>query len=125
MRFGACRPYSIVATAAHLGSILIATSNCRKRKSISRPTELQTALGRTRIDALSAPNRTSLQRARGIARTRAPSDAAGVSLVRPVCGMENHIEETLRSAFDLDYPRYEIVFCAAAATTPPCRSFGA
>jgi len=35
--------------------------------------------------------------------------------VRPVCGMENYIEETLRSAFHLDYPRYEIVFCAANA----------
>lgn len=46
--------------------------------------------------------------------THAPSDA-GVSLVRPVCGMENYIEETLRSAFHLDYPRYEIVFCAANA----------
>ena len=30
--------------------------------------------------------------------------------------MENHIEETLRSAFHLDYPRYEIIFCAAAAS---------
>jgi ceramide glucosyltransferase len=28
--------------------------------------------------------------------------------------MENHIEETLRSAFHLDYPRYEIIFCAAS-----------
>ena len=29
--------------------------------------------------------------------------------------MENYIEDTLRSAFHLDYPRYEIVFCAANA----------
>src|SRR5262249_11265495 len=27
----------------------------------------------------------------------------------------NYIEETLRSAFHLDYPRYEIIFCAASA----------
>jgi ceramide glucosyltransferase len=47
--------------------------------------------------------------------TDAPSDAAGVSLVRPVCGMENYIEDTLRSAFHLDYPRYEIIFCATSA----------
>ncbi|HEY6994295.1 MAG TPA: ceramide glucosyltransferase [Xanthobacteraceae bacterium] len=45
----------------------------------------------------------------------ASSDVAGVSLVRPICGLENHIEDTLRSAFELDYPRYEIIFCAAAA----------
>ena len=37
----------------------------------------------------------------------------GVSIIRPVCGMENHIEETLRSTFQLDYPRYEVIFCAA------------
>jgi ceramide glucosyltransferase len=44
--------------------------------------------------------------------------APAVSLVRPVCGLENHVEETLRSAFDLDYPRYEIVFCVASAQDP-------
>jgi ceramide glucosyltransferase len=38
-----------------------------------------------------------------------------VSVVRPVCGLENHIEDTLGSAFELDYPRYEIIFCAATA----------
>jgi ceramide glucosyltransferase len=48
----------------------------------------------------------------------APADAPAVSLVRPVCGVENHIEETLASAFRLDYPRYEIVFCVAFAHDP-------
>jgi ceramide glucosyltransferase len=41
-----------------------------------------------------------------------------VSLVRPVCGIENYVEETLGSAFALDYPRYEIVFCVAFAHDP-------
>ena len=27
----------------------------------------------------------------------------GVSVIRPVCGIENYIEETLRSTFQLDY----------------------
>jgi ceramide glucosyltransferase len=45
----------------------------------------------------------------------AAADVAGVSVVRPVCGLENHIEDTLGSAFELDYPRYEIIFCAATA----------
>ena len=49
---------------------------------------------------------------------RARAHAPGVSLVRPVCGIENHIEETLASAFALDYPRYEIVFCVALAQDP-------
>jgi ceramide glucosyltransferase len=48
----------------------------------------------------------------------APADAPAVSLVRPVCGIENHIEETLASAFRLDYPCYEIVFCVAFAHDP-------
>ena len=52
------------------------------------------------------------------ARLRAPAHAPAVSLVRPVCGIENHIEETLAAAFRLDYPRYEIVFCVASAQDP-------
>ena len=49
---------------------------------------------------------------------RAPLGAPGVSIVRPVCGIESHDEETLRSAFHLDYPNYEIVFCVALANDP-------
>ena len=44
--------------------------------------------------------------------------APAVSILRPVCGIENYIEETLRSTFLLDYPRYEIVFCVADAADP-------
>ena len=47
-----------------------------------------------------------------------PLDAPPVSLVRPVCGMDNYCEETLRSTFELDYPYYEILFCAAKAIDP-------
>lgn len=36
-----------------------------------------------------------------------------VSLVRPVCGLEPHIEDNLRSSFTQDYPKYEVIFCAA------------
>jgi len=41
-----------------------------------------------------------------------------VSLVRPVCGIDNYAGDTLRSTFGLDYPRYEILFCAASAKDP-------
>jgi ceramide glucosyltransferase len=51
-------------------------------------------------------------------RLRPPAHAPAVSLVRPVCGIENHVEETLASGFTLDYPRYEIVFCVASAQDP-------
>ena len=47
-----------------------------------------------------------------------PLDAPAVTLIRPVCGIENCGEETLRSTFELDYPRYEILFCAAHAYDP-------
>ena len=43
-----------------------------------------------------------------------PIDAPGVTIIRPVRGIENHIEATLASAFRLTYPRYEILFCVAA-----------
>jgi ceramide glucosyltransferase len=49
---------------------------------------------------------------------RAGTQAPAVSLVRPVCGIENYLEETLASAFALDYPRYEIIFCVASAHDP-------
>src|SRR5262249_31705273 len=43
------------------------------------------------------------------------SASAGVSILRPVCGTENFIEETMRSTFVLDHPRYEILFCVLLA----------
>jgi ceramide glucosyltransferase len=38
-----------------------------------------------------------------------------VSLVRPLCGIDNYAADTLRSTFELDYPDYEILFCVASA----------
>jgi ceramide glucosyltransferase len=48
----------------------------------------------------------------------APPDAPSVSLIRPLCGIENCIEDTLRSSFAPDYPRYEVIFCVASAKDP-------
>jgi ceramide glucosyltransferase len=47
-----------------------------------------------------------------------PPQAPAISLIRPVCGTENYIEETLRSTFDLNYPDYEILFCVASPRDP-------
>jgi ceramide glucosyltransferase len=47
-----------------------------------------------------------------------PRAAPGVSVVRPVCGLDNFCEETLESSFGLDYPSYEIIFCVAKANDP-------
>lgn len=38
-----------------------------------------------------------------------------ITLLRPVCGLENFIEDTLRTSFHIDYPDYEIIFCAPSA----------
>jgi ceramide glucosyltransferase len=41
-----------------------------------------------------------------------------VTLVRPLCGLDNYAADTLSSTFELDYPRYEILFCVASAKDP-------
>jgi ceramide glucosyltransferase len=38
-----------------------------------------------------------------------------VTIIRPVCGADAYEELTLRSTFELDYPRYEVLFCCASA----------
>jgi len=60
-----------------------------------------------------------------VARTRRPLRASaalthqeGVSIVRPLCGIENFTEATLASAFNLSYPRYQILFCVAQPHDP-------
>lgn len=44
--------------------------------------------------------------------------AASVTLIRPVCGVDNYCAETLRSSFALDYARYDILFCVASGKDP-------
>lgn len=47
-----------------------------------------------------------------------PAETPPISILRPVCGLENSIERTLRSGFELDYPEYELVFCVANGNDP-------
>lgn len=51
-------------------------------------------------------------------RLACPQEAPPVTLIRPVCGIDNFAAETLGSTFWLDYPRYEIIFCVACADDP-------
>ena len=61
----------------------------------------------------------AMRRCRPARAFLAPSPhAPAVTIVRPICGLENFIEETLRSSFLLDYPRVEILFCVARADDP-------
>jgi ceramide glucosyltransferase len=52
---------------------------------------------------------------------RAPQPALerdGVTIIRPVCGLDAFEEETLRSTFALSYRNYEILFCCASRGDP-------
>lgn len=61
----------------------------------------------------------AIWRCRPVPRLPRPTDdAPPISIVRPVCGIENHIEQTLGASFALDYPRYELVFCVASPADP-------
>lgn len=62
---------------------------------------------------------TVLIRFRRAKRRRGAVDAnEPVTIVRPVCGVEPFIEETLASGFTLDHPCYELIFCVASADDP-------
>ena len=46
------------------------------------------------------------------------SSIEGVSVVVPMRGIETFGSETLKAAFSLDYPKYELIFCVAQADDP-------
>ncbi|RIA00016.1 ceramide glucosyltransferase [Cereibacter sphaeroides] len=54
-----------------------------------------------------------LAAAQGRRRPAPPSARPFVCLLRPVCGQDRFDRETLASSFGIDWPDYEIVFCAA------------
>lgn len=51
-------------------------------------------------------------------RKPAPERAPLVTIIRPVCGLENNLDATLRSTFQLHYPAYEVIFCIAFPEDP-------
>ncbi len=61
----------------------------------------------------------------GLAASRAgrrlrPTSAEGdgVSVLRPLCGLENHVEAALQSCFRLEQPRHELIFCVESPADP-------
>jgi len=105
--------FTIVATASQVGSVLIAIGRCRKHRRAAQPP--QTALGLVGLTRFLKRRGILLGRRRS---ARSADAAPGVSIVRPVCGIENYGEDTLRSGFMLDYPNYEMLLCVAAANDP-------
>ncbi len=47
-----------------------------------------------------------------------PDFAPPVSILKPLCGLDERLEENLESFFRLNYPRYEMVFSFAARSDP-------
>ena len=47
-----------------------------------------------------------------------PLARPGITVVRPLCGLEAFSRETLQSTFQIDYPDYEILFCVAEEGDP-------
>jgi ceramide glucosyltransferase len=47
-----------------------------------------------------------------------PNFAPPVSILKPLCGLDERLEENLESFFRLNYPRYEMVFSFAARADP-------
>jgi ceramide glucosyltransferase len=63
-------------------------------------------------------NALAIHRCRRNSGFRPASERPGITIVRPLCGLEPHSHETLESTFYIDYPSYEIVFCVADAADP-------
>lgn len=60
----------------------------------------------------------AMRRARRRAQRIRQETPAGVSILRPVCGLEHGIEATLASSFRIDHPSYEVIFCVESADDP-------
>lgn len=39
-----------------------------------------------------------------------PSSAPGVTIIRPLCGLDNNLYHTLEAAMKLSYPKFEVIF---------------
>lgn len=63
-------------------------------------------------------NALAIYRCRRTSGFRPPPARPGITIVRPLCGLEAHSRETLESTFYIDYPDYEILFCVADAGDP-------
>ncbi|WP_419758528.1 ceramide glucosyltransferase [Acidisoma sp.] len=48
----------------------------------------------------------------------APAGSPPVTIIRPLCRINNYERETLASTFALDYPNYEIIFCLEHGDDP-------
>jgi len=43
-------------------------------------------------------------------RGRDADSVPGVTVIRPLCGLDNNLYKTLESSMRIDYPKYEVIF---------------
>lgn len=55
---------------------------------------------------------------RGASAEPGPEGMPPITLLRPMCGLEHALEETLESSFTLDYPDYELILCVDRSDDP-------
>src|ERR1700712_489409 len=53
-----------------------------------------------------------------VVHTPADAQMPGITVVRPLCGIETFSIETLEAAFAIDYPTFELLFCVARTDDP-------
>jgi ceramide glucosyltransferase len=90
-----------MGSTAWLGSLLFALS----------------AMGLLALVAQLACLRVHLRRA-GAASTDVPPDAPAISILKPLCGFDDALEENLASFAALAYPRYEVLLGMKSARDP-------
>lgn len=60
----------------------------------------------------------SILAVRGTRPLDPPAHCPPVSLIRPLCRLHPHVERTIASSFELEWPAYEVIFCVADADDP-------
>lgn len=68
--------------------------------------QVTAALTRTHISRSRYAGKSLPSRLDSLIGTTAP----GVTIIRPICGLDNNLYNALEAAMKLDYPNYEIIF---------------
>jgi ceramide glucosyltransferase len=76
------------------------------------------AIATTILHVATALMATARCRVRRASETPDGANLPPVSIIRPLCGIDAYEADTLRSAFRLDHPSYEVILCVASPDDP-------